>query len=63
MPDGTLVGIGMDHQLWTRKNYLTSNWEHIPNSGSVLAITFMPDGTLVGIGMDHQLWTRKNYLT
>ncbi|MDD1438404.1 lamin tail domain-containing protein, partial [Dolichospermum sp. ST_sed10] len=59
MPDGTLVGIGMDHQLWTRKNYLTSNWEHIPNSGAVLAITPMPDGTLVGIGMDHQLWTRK----
>ncbi|MDD1474781.1 lamin tail domain-containing protein, partial [Dolichospermum sp. ST_sed4] len=56
-------GIGMDHQLWTRKNYLTSNWEHIPNSGAVLAITPMPDGTLVGIGMDHQLWTRKNYLT
>ncbi|MFM5899286.1 MAG: lamin tail domain-containing protein, partial [Dolichospermum sp.] len=46
-----------------RKNYLTSNWEHIPNSGAVLAITAMPDGTLVGIGMDHQLWRRKNYLT
>jgi hypothetical protein len=61
--NANLVGIGMDNQLWTRKNYLTSNWEHIPNSGLVLAITFMPDGTLVGIGMDHQLWTRKNYLT
>ncbi|MFM6828060.1 MAG: lamin tail domain-containing protein [Dolichospermum sp.] len=61
--NANLVGIGMDHQLWRRKNYLTSNWEHIPNSGAVLAITAMPDGTLVGIGMDHQLWTRKNYLT
>ncbi|MFM5892758.1 MAG: lamin tail domain-containing protein [Dolichospermum sp.] len=61
--NANLVGIGMDNQLWTRKNYLTSNWEHIPNSGLVLAITFMPDGTLVGTGMDHQLWTRKNYLT
>ncbi|MDD1463326.1 lamin tail domain-containing protein [Dolichospermum sp. ST_sed2] len=57
--NANLVGIGMDHQLWTRKNYLTSNWEHIPNSGAVLAITPMPDGTLVGIGMDHQLWTIK----
>ena len=60
--NANLVGIGMDNQLWTRKT-LTSNWEQIPNSGLVLAITFMPDGTLVGIGMDHQLWTRKNYLT
>ncbi|MFN5241862.1 MAG: lamin tail domain-containing protein [Aphanizomenon sp.] len=57
--NANLVGIGMDNQLWTRKNYLTSNWEHIPNSGLVLAITFMPDGTLVGTGMDHQLWTRR----
>ncbi|MFM6863714.1 MAG: lamin tail domain-containing protein [Dolichospermum sp.] len=61
--NANLVGIGMDNQLWTRKNYLTSNWEHIPNSGAVLAITAMPDGSLVGIGMDHQLWRRKNYLT
>ncbi|MFM6247179.1 MAG: lamin tail domain-containing protein, partial [Dolichospermum sp.] len=42
MPDGTLVGIGMDHQLWRRKNYLTSNWEHIPNSGAVLGIAYYP---------------------
>ncbi|WP_353929298.1 lamin tail domain-containing protein [Okeanomitos corallinicola TIOX110] len=53
-----LIGIGMNNQLWTRKT-LTSNWEHIPNSGAVLGITVMPDGTIVGIGMDHQLWTRK----
>ena len=38
--NANLVGIGMDNQLWTRKT-LTSNWEKIPNSGSVLAITFM----------------------
>ncbi|MDD1449545.1 lamin tail domain-containing protein, partial [Dolichospermum sp. ST_sed8] len=30
------------HQLWTRKNYLTSNWEHIPNSGAVLGIAYYP---------------------
>ncbi|MEA5580150.1 lamin tail domain-containing protein [Nodularia harveyana UHCC-0300] len=53
-----LIGIGMGNQLWTRKT-LTSNWEHIPNSGAVLGITAMPDGTIVGIGMNNQLWTRK----
>ena len=57
--NANLVGIGMNNQLFTRKNYLTSNWEHIPNSGAVLAITAMPDGTLVGIGMNNQLYTRK----
>ncbi|KZL48685.1 hypothetical protein A2T98_16555 [Nodularia spumigena CENA596] len=53
-----LVGIGMNNQLFTRKT-LTSNWEHIPNSGSVLGITVMADGTIVGIGMNNQLYTRK----
>ena len=60
--DATLVGIGMDNQLWIRKT-LTSNWEHIPNSAAVIGITVMPDGTLVGIGMDNQLWTRKTLTT
>ncbi|MFM6339329.1 MAG: lamin tail domain-containing protein [Dolichospermum sp.] len=40
--NANLVGIGMDNQLWTRKNYLTSNWEHIPNSGAVLGIAYYP---------------------
>ncbi|MDJ1184774.1 lamin tail domain-containing protein, partial [Roseofilum casamattae] len=58
MSDGTLVGIGMGNQLWTRET-LTSPWQHIPNSGAVLGITTMSDGTLVGIGMGNQLWTRE----
>ncbi|MFM6107462.1 MAG: LamG-like jellyroll fold domain-containing protein, partial [Sphaerospermopsis kisseleviana] len=53
-----VIGIGMNNQLYTRKT-LTSNWEHIPNSGSVLGITVMPDGTIVGIGMNNQLYIRK----
>ncbi|MBE9058362.1 LamG-like jellyroll fold domain-containing protein, partial [Sphaerospermopsis sp. LEGE 08334] len=53
-----VIGIGMNNQLYTRKT-LTSNWEHIANSGSVLGITVMPDGTIVGIGMNNQLYTRK----
>ncbi|MFM6753538.1 MAG: lamin tail domain-containing protein [Dolichospermum sp.] len=40
--NANLVGIGMDHQLWRRKNYLSSNWEHIPNSGAVLGIAYYP---------------------
>ncbi|QYX31207.1 lamin tail domain-containing protein [Sphaerospermopsis torques-reginae] len=32
-----VIGIGMNNQLYTRKT-LTSNWEHIANSGSVLGI-------------------------
>ncbi|MFM6039522.1 MAG: LamG-like jellyroll fold domain-containing protein, partial [Sphaerospermopsis kisseleviana] len=53
-----VIGIGTNNQLYTRKT-LTSNWEHIPNSGSVLGITVMSDGTIVGIGMNNQLYTRK----
>jgi hypothetical protein len=57
MPDGKLLGIGMDNALWTRDT-LTSDWQQVPNSGSVLGITVMPDGKLLGIGMENALWTR-----
>ena len=53
-----LVGIGTNNQLYIRKT-LTSNWEHIPNSGSVVGITVMADGSIVGIGTNNQLYIRK----
>jgi hypothetical protein len=51
------IGIGMKNDLWTRDT-LTSDWQQVPNSGSVLGITIMPDGKLLGIGMGNDLWTR-----
>ncbi len=53
-----LLGIGMYHQLWYREE-LTSNWVHVPNSGSVIGITVLPDGKILGVGTDHQLWYRE----
>jgi hypothetical protein len=52
-----VIGIGMENALLTRDT-LTSDWQQVPNSGSVLGITIMPDGKLLGIGMDNALWTR-----
>jgi len=52
-----IVGIGTDHQLYTRDT-LTSSWALVPSSGAVLAVTRMKDGRILGVGMDHQLYTR-----
>ena len=53
----TVIGIGMDRQLYTRDG-LTSSWVLVPNSGLVTAITQLQDGKLLGIGLDSELWTR-----
>jgi hypothetical protein len=36
MRDGKILGVGMDHNLYTRAT-LTSAWQGVPNSGSVIA--------------------------
>jgi hypothetical protein len=37
MPDGTIVGIGLDKSLFTRAS-VNSQWAQVPNSGSVIGI-------------------------
>jgi hypothetical protein len=41
MANETLLGIGMDHELYTR-TALTSPWVEVPNSGSVLGVVSIP---------------------
>jgi hypothetical protein len=40
MPDGTILGIGMNNDLWTRAT-LNSNWIQIPNSSAVIGVTIL----------------------
>ena len=37
LPDETILGIGMDRQLYTRAT-LNSGWVHVPNSGPLIAV-------------------------
>jgi hypothetical protein len=52
-----LLGVGTDNQLYTREA-VNAEWEHVPNSGSVISVTTMPDGRILGVGSDNQLWYR-----
>jgi hypothetical protein len=47
--DGTSLCIGLSNELYTRIT-LTSNWIHIPTSGSVIGVIVLQDGTMLGIG-------------
>lgn len=58
LKDGTLVGVGMDHDLWTRAA-LTSGWVQVPGSGAVKSVTQLPSGLIVGVGMNDELYTRE----
>ncbi|XP_077990580.1 uncharacterized protein LOC144444904 [Glandiceps talaboti] len=50
MPDGSLVGVGEDQQLYTKKSYEAGQWSGpVEDSGNVVDVTVMDDGTLLGI--------------
>lgn len=57
LPDGTLVGVGMDNALWTRAS-LTTAWVQVPSSQSVYDVTVLADGRLLGIGTNFELYVR-----
>jgi dsDNA-binding SOS-regulon protein len=59
MKDGTILGIGMNHKLYTRTN-LGASWVMAPDLGQVKGVTIMTDGTILGIGMSGKLYTRAN---
>ena len=58
LQDGTIVGIGTDHNLYTKQN-LTEPWVDIGN-GPMIGITQLQDGTIVGVGVNNNLYTKTN---
>lgn len=56
--DPKIIGVGTNHQLYARAT-LNSKWNAIPNSGDIVAVSFMNDGTILGVGTDSQLRTRS----
>lgn len=63
-PNGLLLGIGLDHNLWTRSN-LNAVWNKTKLDGSWNAVSLANDNnTLVLVGQDNYLWTAQlNSLT
>ena len=57
MQDGTLLGVGADNSLFTKKE-LEADWIQVPNSGSVNDVAILPDGRILGVGVDYWLYTR-----
>ncbi|CAF1361304.1 unnamed protein product [Adineta steineri] len=67
--NGTILGISLDNQLWTRAT-LDSDWVQIQNSNGasvggkyldnakVIGVTQLNNGTILGISSDYTLWTR-----
>jgi len=62
-PDGTiLVTAGLNiYKKNSYKNLPSQQWQGVPNTCCVKAITVAPDGTLIGVGTDDQLYTKANY--
>ena len=56
-PTGGLLGIGMDHNLWSRQN-LNATWVKTQLEGSWNAVSVANDGhTLILVGHDTNIWT------
>jgi hypothetical protein len=56
----TSLVIGLNNELCKRTT-LTSNWIHIPTSGSVIGVTVLQDGTILGISLNNELYTCTNW--
>ncbi|KAJ3285183.1 hypothetical protein HDU79_007515, partial [Rhizoclosmatium sp. JEL0117] len=54
----TLIGVGLDNQLYTRTGLL-GTWVLVPNSGFVVDITVLSNGVLLGTGPDRQLYSKQ----
>ena len=56
-PSGGLLGIGLDHNLWSRQN-LNATWVKTQLEGSWNAVSVANDGhTLILVGQDTNVWT------
>ena len=58
--DGTIIGVGLDNNLWKRKT-LNDKWTKIscPQSCCVTSISTLNDGSIVGVGTNGFIYTKK----
>ncbi|KAJ3076667.1 hypothetical protein HDU99_001317 [Rhizoclosmatium hyalinum] len=66
-PDGSIVGVGTDNQLYQTQSLSPVKWSLIPNSGSVVSVTprfqFTTTTVLLGIAADGSLWGKNRGVT
>ncbi|MGI8334470.1 hypothetical protein ACRYCC_31350 [Actinomadura scrupuli] len=60
LPNGRLVGVGLDNQLYTREK-ITDTWVFEPDSGMVTSVSALADGSLIGVGLDRQAYVWPNF--
>ncbi len=57
MPNGTILGIGIDNQLYTLESLTsTSKWKLVGEGGKLFSVSTIKDGIILGIGIDNQLY-------
>jgi hypothetical protein len=49
LPDGSLIGVGKDHQLYRRATLTYGRWNVTLDMSRVLSVDVMPDGLIVGV--------------
>jgi microcystin-dependent protein len=59
LQDGTILGVGTDHQLYTRPN-LFGPWTALASGAAMLGVSQFSDGAILGCGTDNLLYTRPN---
>jgi len=65
--DGTLVGVGGDHMLWSKpgvngKPNLNGNWIKTATPGEwISSICIAPDGSIFCIGGNNAIWKKNSY--
>jgi hypothetical protein len=61
-PDGTLVGVGTDHKLWSKPN-LEGRWTQTANPGEwISSICIAPDNSIFCVGGGNKIWKKNSYL-
>jgi len=61
--DGTVVGVGTDHKLWTKPS-LNGSWTlaENPNQGEwCLSVCIAPDGAVFVVGGGNTIWRKDSY--
>ena len=61
--DGTIVGVGTDHTLWTTSSF-NGGWTQTASPGEWCSyITIAPDGSVFVVGSDKNIWKKNSYQT
>jgi len=58
--DGTLVGVGMDHQLWTAPALYNSQWNNVGTSEWETSVCIGPNGRLI-VGNGTDIYYKDSY--